>query len=98
MTGFNDLREFKNELKMLLGSDNWATCLDAQFECAAHLWWKSVAVPYEWEYSPGAVSDPREPDNYFYELFDLTEPDILIEIGNFLNRYCEIMRKAGMNY
>ena len=92
------LKDFKNELRLLLPSDEWEVAVDAWFECAGHLWLRGEHIPYEWKYSPGATDDPTEPDSYFHELFETADTNELFDIGAFLFRYCQYLKYKGLNY
>ena len=93
-----NLKDFKNELRMLLPCDEWGVSMEAWFECAGYLWNRGLSIPYEWYYSPGAASDPTEEDSYFHELFDECTDKELYDIGNFLFRYCEYLKYKGLDY
>lgn len=91
-----NLHEFIQELR-LVTSDIWGTPLDTHFEVAGHLHNRGVEIPSKWEYSPG-MGEPTEPDNYFYELFENTSTELLLEIGEFLFRYLIVLDRAGKSY
>ena len=93
-----NLKEFKNELRILLPSDEWLVSLDAWFECAGYLWNRDLDIPYEWHYSPGTAYDPTEEDNYFHDLFKGCSDKELYDIGNFLFRYCQYLEYRGLDY
>lgn len=90
------LKEFKTEFRLIC-TDTWGTAMDAWFECAGHMLNRGLDIPYEWEYSAG-MGDGREEDSYFYTLFLECTNEQLHAIGNFLFRYCEMLRYAGVNY
>jgi hypothetical protein len=91
------LKEFKSEYR-LISSDLWGDAMEAWFECAAHLHLRNLTIPNEWEYKPAPCNDNRESDCYWYELFNETDNDLLIEIGNFLFRYCQLLKFYGKDY
>ena len=95
-----NLQQFKAELKTTLDSyDKWGSAMIPYFECANHLYYKdSSKIPEHWQYSPGISDDPREEDDYFFELFDGCSIGELITIGNFLSRYTDLLDKNGHSY
>lgn len=91
------LKEFKNEFRLIC-SDEWGTAMDAWFECAGRMYKKNMPIPEEWNYRPSPFGDPCEKDNYFYSLFAHSSKKQLIEIGNFLFRYCQMLKYKGKDY
>lgn len=89
---------FKSEYKYGFSGDHWGIALDAWFECAGAMWWRGMSIPSEWNYSPGMASDPREPDSYFHALMNEASDEILLEIGNFLTRYCQYLKFKKCDY
>ncbi len=90
------LKEFKNEFRLVC-TDTWGTAIDAWFECAGHMYERSIQIPAEWEYRPGLFGGTEE-DNYFFPLFTECTETELQKIGGFLFRYCEYLRFKGINY
>jgi len=90
------LNDFKNELRLIM-SDKWGNALDTWFECAGHMYNRGLEIPLLWEYKIGHGSGMEE-DNYFYELFIEASDELLVEIGNFLFRYCQMLKHYGLDY
>ena len=90
------LKEFKNEFRLIC-SDTWGDAMGAWFECAGRMYKKNMQIPEKWEYRPG-LGDPCEPDNYFYSLFAHSSKKQLQTIGNFLFRYCQMLKYYGKDY
>lgn len=97
MSGLNSLKEFKDEFRLIC-SDTWGNALDAWFECAGQMNKRGLLIPYEWEYRPGLGGDGTDEDSYWFELFENTNDDLLINIGNFLFRYCQFLRHCKVDY
>jgi len=99
MTPTHTLSDLTQELRLGdLKGDPWGTSLAALFDVAAELWWRGVSIPGHWDYSPGAGSDPREPDSYFAVLAADTSDVVLIKFGNLLERYTALCRRYGKDY
>ena len=93
----------KTELKQLHlesadSGDRWGSAMSTFFDVAGELWWRGADIPAVWEYSPGAASDPREPDNYLFDYLENTDTDILIQFGNVLERYIRNLDRIGESY
>jgi hypothetical protein len=43
-------------------------------------------------------SDPREPDSYFHDLCNEASDEALMEIAEFLFRYCQLLKHHGKDY
>lgn len=92
-------KEFKQEYHTFTDKyDKWGECMDALFEVAAHLFYRGAEIPNHWQYSPGLGGDPKEEENYWYELFEETDSETLTEIGNILERYSQILDGKGLSY
>ena len=90
-----NIRDFKNEFRLVC-TDTWGNALDAWFECAAHL--NEIAyVPIEWEYK-ASIFGGKDKSSYWYEIFDECDADELLDIGNFLFRYCQYLKFKEVNY
>jgi hypothetical protein len=91
-----NLKEFKDEFRLIC-SDAWGEAVDCWFEVAGHLYNRGLNIPDDWGYRPG-LGDPTTGDNYFYGLFnDCTDEELRI-IGNFLFRYCQMLKHYGKDY
>jgi hypothetical protein len=90
------LKEFKNEYRLVC-SDDWGTAMEAWFECAGRMYKKNMLIPANWEYRAG-LGDPCDNDSYFYSLFAHSSKKQLTEIGNFLFRYCQMLKYQGKDY
>ena len=92
------ITEYKHELRLLdLKYDPWGTTMAAWFDVAAELWTRGE-TPLEWDYSPGVASDPREPENHFFNMFKAENTGTLILLGNLLERYTRQLTRAGKDY
>ena len=90
------LKEFKNEFRLIC-TDTWGDALESWFECAGHMHSRNLPIPNNWKYSAGAGSG-MDIDSYFHAIFMGVSDEELINIGNFLFRYCEFLRYKGINY
>jgi len=90
------LKEFKQEYRLVC-SDDWGTSMDAWFECAGFMYKRNMSMPDEWEYRAG-LGNPTEKDSYFHPLFGKCKNSELRTIGNFLFRYCQMLKYQGKNY
>jgi hypothetical protein len=89
------IQEFKVELRTM-GDDPWGVAMLAFFECAGQLHSRKVAIPEDWEYTPGLC--PIDKDSPFYSIFENTSTLALGRIGNFLNRYCQFLKFKKVDY
>lgn len=92
-----NFKEFKNEYRLIC-CDTWGNAMEAWFECAGHLHKRGLSIPSEWEYRPGAGGDGTEKDSYWYDIFKHTNAKMLRTIGNFLFRYCQLLKHFGKDY
>jgi hypothetical protein len=91
-----NLKQFKQEFRLIC-SDEWGDAMDAWFECAGRLSIRGLNIPDNWEYRTG-LGSPCDRDSYFYSLFkESTTKDLRI-IGNFLFRYCQMLKHQGKDY
>jgi hypothetical protein len=93
-----NLKQFKQEYKLIFSGDHWGTALDAWFECAGRMNRRGMNIPDEWQYSPGAAGDGTDKESYWYALFARCGNKQLTEIGNFLTRYCQYLKYKGKDY
>ncbi len=91
-----NLKDFKAEFRLTC-TDVWGNALDCWFEAAGHLYKRGIPIPDNWEYRPG-MGDPTELDNYFYDLFVKSTDEQLQDIGNFLFRYCQLLKHHKKDY
>lgn len=87
-----------NQLRADLAGDQWGYSMGLFFDLCGELWSRGIEPPCEWGYSPGAASDPREPDSAFYEPCQTATNDDLLHTGAVLNRYVDRLRRAGLDY
>jgi hypothetical protein len=92
------LKVFLQEFRLVGAPDWWASSMDAWFEACSHIWWRGIHVPSKYQYSPGMGSDPREPDSYFHDLCNEASDEALMEIAEFLFRYCQLLKHHGKDY
>jgi len=67
------------------------------FNIAAELWHRGEC-PAEWEYSPGAASEPRELGEPVPDYLVDVDTDALVQFGNVLQRYRSKLVVAGEDY
>ena len=91
------LRDFIDEYRLTC-SDTWGCAMEAWFECAGQLTKRGMSVPNEWEYRPPLGSDGTDEESYWYELFEQATPELMNEIGEFLFRYCMLLKRAKKDY
>jgi len=91
------LKEFKNEFR-LVNCDTWGTAMEAWFECAGRMNRRGLDIPSEWQYRPGMGSDGTDKESYWYPLFGRSGNKQLIQIGQFLTRYCQFLKFKGKDY
>lgn len=91
--------DIKSEYQLSRDSgDPWGSLMTAWFGLAGELWMRGEAVPVEWNYSPGAAADPREPEDYMYDLYKDATTEALVRFGNVLERYARFVKRAGRDY
>jgi hypothetical protein len=94
-----NLQQFKTELRILgIECDPWGTAMGAFFECAGRMHKRGLNIPHEWGYSPGIGGDGTDKDDYWHSLFARSGNKQLLEIGNYLHRLTNALRKAGKSY
>lgn len=94
------LKDLKNEYSLVNDpGDKWASCLGAHFDLCEYLHSKDIEVPYHWEYCPSPVASKEilEP-SYFQELFEKCDNKVLINFGDLLHRYANLLRLNGEDY
>lgn len=92
--------EFKELLRMNdVAGDPWAVIVGAWFDCAAHLYEKGEC-PYEWGYRPGAMGNhiPNAEESAYFDFYSTLNADQLTEIGNYLWRISEALKRKGLSY
>lgn len=94
ITNFS-VKEFKNEFRLIC-TDTWGNAMDAWLEAAGQMFTRWLDIPKEWQYKAGLSL--LEPDNYFHDLFNNCTDEEIIEIGNFLYRYCQYLKFKGIDY
>lgn len=91
------LKEFIDEYRLVC-TDTWGDAMEAWFECAGQLNKRGFLVPANWEYGAPLGQNGTDESSYWYELFENTEDETLVKIGNFLFRYCQLLKRAGVSY
>lgn len=89
------LRNLWNELDTYY---RYGWCMSAWFAVAAEMYWRGMDIPSDWNYSPGAARDPREPDAPEYLYCLEASNDELRAAGNVLARYARMLKHAGKDY
>jgi len=75
--------------------DPWGSAMAVLFDLAEYLYMQDT-VPEAWGFRPGAGE--IVPEGYWLPIFNASDPAMLIEFGNVLNRYTDKLRSAGKNY
>lgn len=98
MTTVSVLAEFKQLLREndFVG-DPWGTAMGAHFEVASHLFEKGEC-PAAWQYRVGWGGNHVETDSPYYDFLIALDAEDLEEIGNYLARICEALKRAGRDY
>lgn len=92
------LTEFKDLLRMNdVAGDPWGVIVGAWFDCAAHLYEKGDCPP-EWQYKPGWGGNHIDDESIFFELFSEMTAEQLEEVGRYLWRISEALKRKGLNY
>lgn len=79
--------------------DMWGEAMGTFFTVAAELYHRGdFYVPPKWDYSPGMAEDPREPEDYFYDMCIECSTADLQKFGHLLNRYTGFLKRAGHSY
>jgi len=93
-----NVKELKNELRLTADGDNWGNAMLTWFECAGQMNKRRLAVPVDWQYRPGMGLDGTDEENYFCSLFRSSHDEDLVQIGEFLCRYCRLLEYKGESY
>lgn len=94
-----NLKQFKFELRLVSGKhDLWGNAMEAWFECAGRMNRRGLNIPVEWQYRPALGSDGTDKDSYWYSLFGRCGNKQLQTIGNFLTRYCQMLKYYKQDY
>lgn len=97
-TLINPMVEFKELLRMNdVCGDPWGTIVGAWFDCAAHLY-EVGDCPPEWQYRPGWGGNVIDNESAYFEFFNGLNADQLLEIGNYLFRISEALKRKGLDY
>jgi hypothetical protein len=92
-------KDFRHEIALVWdGGDKWGSVMSIFWPLAAELWWRGELVPPEWGFYPGLGDDPREHDEYFFEVCEGTSTEDLLYFGKLLDRYCNFVKRAGKDY
>ena len=85
--------EIRSEFRLGYDSyDKWGSVLMAFFNVAETLDAWGEDVPAEWEFSPG-LGEPEAA-----EWLDGFDADTLVDFGNVLNRWSNLLRSRGDDY
>ena len=91
--------DVKGEYKLIEDSgDKWGSAMSCFFALSSELWMRGAYESIEWDYSPGLCDDPREPDDYFYDVFLNTSTAALQKLGDLMHRYTEALDRTGHSY
>jgi hypothetical protein len=97
-TATNSLSEFKELLRMNdVAGDPWGVIMGAWFDCAAHLY-EVGDCPREWQYRPGLAGNVIDEESAYFEYFNGLNASELLEIGNYLYRISEALKRKGLDY
>lgn len=93
-------KDMVQEFKISMDSgDKWGSAIQTLFAVASELHHRAgYLVPSRWEYSPGASSDPRDSEDYFYAICMDSDSYDLIRFGNLLERYTRNLDRNGHSY
>lgn len=86
------------DFRMYASSDPWGECMGAFFAVAAEMYMRDLEIPEVWRYGPGAMSDPRDPDEIWFEALKATDDESLAQFGAVLSRYSDLLKSAEMDY
>lgn len=81
--------------------DPWGSAMGAWFTVSNELYFRGVEIPGSWNYSPGAIAsgaDPREPDDYMYEVCCAADSPTLLRFGDVLCKYTTNLSESGFSY
>ena len=94
--------DLKNEIRMDdIKYDPWGTVMAWRFPLANELAYRDeIEILSEWQYRPagGNWCDPREKEDYQYELYEDTPTADLLKFGALLERYDQKLTLAKMDY
>ena len=90
------IKVFKSEYRLIC-TDTWGNAMDAWFEAAGQMNKRALPIPKEWEYKAG-LGNGTDTESYWFEMFENLTDTELINIGNFLFRYCQFLRFKEINY
>lgn len=92
------LEELKSEFRIDLSGDSWGHSMGCFFDLCGELYHRGDDIPDHWHYGPGAASDPREPQSYWFEVFEEMDSAVMLSFGEILHRYTGMLRAAGRSY
>lgn len=93
MTSNLVLRDFRD---IFDSGDKWGSAMGALFTVEGEMYMRGLDSVGG--FKPGAVSDPRERDDYLFEVCEEVDDDDLVYAARVLNRYVDLCRRAGLNY
>lgn len=77
-------------------SDRWGYAMSLLFDVSGELHWRRCPIP--WQYSPGWSQDGRSEERYLRRMLARLSTPRLLELGRFLDRLCDLLRRAGRDY
>ena len=95
------LNDLKNEIRIDdLRGDPWGTGMNWFFTVAEILYWDrdNVDIPDHWGFSPGCGRGCDPAEDYNAGVLWNVPSDVLVKLGNLLERFTRAHKHAGNSY
>ena len=94
-----NIKDLKSEYMLTHDSyDAWGSAMGVYFDLCSELYHRDADIPASWDYHPGAASDPREPEGYWFDMLIDADTDTLLHFGRILHRYTSMLDTRGDSY
>lgn len=91
-----NLKDFFEKFRLIC-CDTWGEPIEAWFECVGQMNKRGLLIPEKYEYHPG-LGNGTDKESYWYELYEATSDEMLVIIGEFLFRYCRLLKHFRKDY
>lgn len=80
-------------------TDTWSDAMEAWFEAVGIMYDRNLHIPSKYYYEPApALNIQSSPDSYWHDSFNLLSNEDLIDVAEFLYRYCSFLQYKGVDY
>ena len=93
-----NLQQFKQEFRIASDwkYDPWGSIMEVFFQVAFHALERGLNIPSEWGFNPGM--DSVDEDSYWFSMLSECSDSDLLHIGQFCNKYNDLLHLTGKSY